>query len=392
MAVAVPALSQVTQAASPTVYPGSTGSAVRQVETSLASLGYYHGAIDGIYGPLLGNAVRSFQRVHDLAVDGIVGPVTWGTLDKVTTSTHPVTEAAPSSSGGYLREGSTGPAVAHLQHLLDVHGFHLATDGNFGPLTLQAVLQFQRQARIQVDGIVGPQTMGALNRPATLDSATAPSPASHYLQMGSRGDAVLTLQRQLTSLGFNTYGEDGIFGPDTRAAVISFQRHAGVLADGIVGPVTESALQRALSTADRGTSTASSSTSSSATQNTSLGYAISGFARSLVGSHYRYGGTSPSTGFDCSGLAMYVYAHFGISLPRTSYAQFDVGTHISYNELAPGDLVFFSTTSPGASHVGIYIGGGEFVAADTYATGVQIDSFSSYWLSHFVGATVPPGV
>jgi peptidoglycan hydrolase-like protein with peptidoglycan-binding domain len=397
VAIAVPALSQMTHAASPTVYPGATGGAVSQVESVLASLGYYHGAIDGVYGPELGSAVRSFQSTHDLAVDGIVGPITWGALDSATgSSAHTVSTPAP-SSGGLLREGSTGQAVVQLQTLLNDHGFHLATDGVFGPATLQAVIQFQQSAGITVDGIVGTQTLGALNKPATLDAATTPAapPNSGYLQLGSSGSAVLTLQRELTSLGFNTYGEDGVFGPDTRSAVMAFQSHEGIAVDGIAGPETLSALQRALAGTDRGTTAPPpppTSTSSAPVQNTSLGYAISGFARSLVGSPYSYGGTSPSTGFDCSGLAMYVFAHFGINLPRTSFSQFDVGTRVSFNDLAPGDLVFFSTTGPGASHVGIYIGGGEFVAADTYATGVTIDSFSSYWMSHFVGATVPPGL
>ena len=116
------------------------------------------------------------------------------------------------------------------------------------------------------------------------------------------------------------------------------------------------------------------------------------YANSFMGTPYVWGGTSPS-GFDCSGFVQYVFAHFGISLPRTSYAQYDVGTHVAYDQLQPGDLVFFATNGAGASHVGIYIGGGEFIGADTYATGVHIDSFSiSYWMAHFVGATVPPGL
>ncbi|MGC8487015.1 MAG: peptidoglycan-binding domain-containing protein, partial [Clostridia bacterium] len=122
----------MTQAASPTVYPGATGGAVSQVERSLASLGYYHGAIDGVYGPELGSAVRSFQSTHNLAVDGIVGPITWGALDAATGSS-PQTDSTPApSSGGLLREGSTGQAVVQLQTLLNDHGFHLATDGVFG--------------------------------------------------------------------------------------------------------------------------------------------------------------------------------------------------------------------------------------------------------------------
>lgn len=460
----VPALSQAVQAANVTVYPGARGSAVRQVEANLETLGYYRGQIDGVYGPQLGAAIRRFQADHRLMVDGVVGPQTWAAMTH-TLSTHPsgsviltsvlTTELQEGSSGaavahlqallddhganlaqdgkfgpltlaavetfqrdnglpadgivgaetwaalertatssqasptfasappGMLVEGDHGPAVAHLQALLDEHGFHLAQDGIFGPETLAAVDAFQRNSGLAVDGIVGPATLGALNKVVLMSSRT-PAAGPGYLQMGSTGQEVLIIQRELTSLGYNTYGEDGIFGPDTRAAVMSFQSHEGLPANGIVGPQTLDALQRALST-DRGAPTTPS-------YNTSLGNAIAGFAETLVGDRYEWGGVSPATGFDCSGLVMYVYAHFGISLPRTSYAQWDVGTPVSYSELEPGDLVFFSTTGPGASHVGIYVGGGRFVAADTYATGVNLDYFSSYWLSHFLGAKRPGGV
>jgi peptidoglycan hydrolase-like protein with peptidoglycan-binding domain len=370
------------QAASVTVYPGDRGSAVREVEADLGQLGYYHGPLDGIYGPELGAAVREFQAQHRLSVDGVVGPETWAALNS-NTRARTISDPVSSNSTDLLREGDTGSAVAHVQALLDEHGFHLVQDGIFGPETLAAVEAFQRENGLAVDGIVGPETLAALNK-AELLSAPAPTSAG-YLQLGSTGEAVLVLQRELTDLGFNTYGEDGIFGPDTRAAVMAFQAHEGLAVDGIVGPETLAALQRALATVDRGAPTTPS-------YNAGLGYAIAGFAESLVGDRYMWGGTSPATGFDCSGLVMYVYAHFGVNLPRTSYDQFDVGTPITYNELEPGDLVFFDTDAPGASHVGIYIGGGRFVAADTYATGVTIDAFSAYWLSHFVGARRPPGV
>src|SRR5262245_53350250 len=67
---------------------------------------------------------------------------------------------------------------------------------------------------------------------------------------------------------------------------------------------------------------------------------------------YRWGGTSPATGFDCSGLVHWVYARLGVDLPRTSYGQFDVGRRVMRADLQPGDLVF----SNGTGHVGIYIG------------------------------------
>lgn len=111
---------------------------------------------------------------------------------------------------------------------------------------------------------------------------------------------------------------------------------------------------------------------------------VVGRALSLQGVPYVFGGSSRN-GFDCSGFTQYVFQGNGVSLPRTSYAQFGVGSSISKNQLQPGDLVFFTTYSKGASHVGIYVGGGRFVHASD--SGVKTTSLSdSYYANRFLGA------
>jgi cell wall-associated NlpC family hydrolase len=99
------------------------------------------------------------------------------------------------------------------------------------------------------------------------------------------------------------------------------------------------------------------------------------FARGYLGVRYSYGGTSPRGGFDCSGFTRFVYAHFGISLPHYSVAQFSTGRRVSRGHLRPGDLVFFD----GLGHVGLYIGGGEFIHAPHTGDVVRIDSLSEGW-------------
>ena len=85
-----------------------------------------------------------------------------------------------------------------------------------------------------------------------------------------------------------------------------------------------------------------------------------------MGSRYRYGGSSPRTGFDCSGFVYYVMQASGISVGRSAAAQYNSGRRVSTGELQPGDMVFFSNTyKRGISHAGIYIGGGKFVHAET---------------------------
>ena len=109
-------------------------------------------------------------------------------------------------------------------------------------------------------------------------------------------------------------------------------------------------------------------------------------ALSLQGTPYVFGGTT-RRGFDCSGFTKYVFANSGISLPRTSYAQFSSGTAVGKNDLRPGDLVFFSTYAKGASHVGIYMGGGRFVQASNPNSGVKVSSLGdSFYSSRYLGA------
>lgn len=98
-------------------------------------------------------------------------------------------------------------------------------------------------------------------------------------------------------------------------------------------------------------------------------------AEKFLGVPYQWGGTSPTTGFDCSGLVQYVYGKLGVSLPRTSEQQATVGTPVANLASAqPGDLVFFEPSASGPGHVGIYIGNGQMVDAPHTGTSVQIQS------------------
>lgn len=119
---------------------------------------------------------------------------------------------------------------------------------------------------------------------------------------------------------------------------------------------------------------------------TADGYALSGVALSLRGAPYRDGGDSPS-GFDCSGFVKYVYEQNGVAMPRQVRDQYKLGTAVARDHLAPGDLVFFSTVAPGASHVGIVIGGDQFVHAPSERGVVRVESLSQdYWAKRFIGA------
>src|SRR5205085_3039260 len=92
------------------------------------------------------------------------------------------------------------------------------------------------------------------------------------------------------------------------------------------------------------------------------GYAVAGTALSLRGTPYRNGGADPQ-GFDCSGFTQYVFARYGVTLPREVRDQFQQGKSVNAEELAAGDLLFFATVAPRATHVGIALGGDQFLHA-----------------------------
>jgi cell wall-associated NlpC family hydrolase len=108
---------------------------------------------------------------------------------------------------------------------------------------------------------------------------------------------------------------------------------------------------------------------------------VVGIAMRYLGTPYVWGGASPS-GFDCSGLVMYVYAQVGVSLPHSSYAQYGAGSPVSRGDLQAGDLVFFN----GLGHVGIYVGGGSFIHAPHTGDVVKISSMTGWYASTYVGA------
>ena len=158
-----------------------------------------------------------------------------------------------------LKRGSKGPAVTDLQTKLKAAGMNVgAIDGDFGPTTEAAVRAFQKRSGLEIDGVAGPATMGALSRSAAPNPAT-PAPAAPAagtpaapaaggtlsgtppLEQGAKGEQVTLLQNLLVSNGIPC-GVDGNFGAGTEAAVRSFQTSRALGSDGVVGPNTAAAL------------------------------------------------------------------------------------------------------------------------------------------------------
>ena len=118
------------------------------------------------------------------------------------------------------------------------------------------------------------------------------------------------------------------------------------------------------------------------------GTEVANFAQQYVGSRYRWGGASPA-GFDCTGFVMFVFGQFGVTLPHNEAGQLAAGNQIAAADLQPGDvLVFANTYRRGLSHVGIYVGDGQFVHAADERHGVLVSNlWDSYWGPRLVGAS-----
>lgn len=128
--------------------------------------------------------------------------------------------------------------------------------------------------------------------------------------------------------------------------------------------------------------TAGKATAARTGQSLAFGIRVVDYARRFAGVRYVYGGSSPRSGFDCSGFVRFVYAHFGISLAHSTYAQFDRGRRVARTSLRPGDLLFFDNVG----HVGIYIGNGRFIHAPHTGTRVRVERLAGWYSSRFVGA------
>ena len=195
-----------------------------------------------------------------------------------------------------------------------------------------------------------------------------PEPEKSVYQVGDRGwkvkQAQQYLQKYLQKLGFDPGEADGRFTKSTRKALRKFQKKYKLKETGNLDNATYEELKWQTEAKEYGGNVASTKILKTAAQ--------------YKGVPYVFGGTTPR-GFDCSGYVQYVFAKHGIRLTRTADTQAREGKFVSKKNLKPGDLVFFTTYEPGASHVGIYAGNNLFWNA-TSSRGIMLSNLTdSYW-------------
>ena len=257
---------------------GSAGAQVRTIQRELNRVSANYpaipriGSVSGVFDAATRNAVIVFQQIFGLAVDGVVGKQTWYKLKYIYNGVKNLSEIYSEGLtisevervfSNVLRQGDRGIAVRTIQYYLNFIGrfndnltIGVAEDGIFGPVTKRAVEAFQRYYGLTVDGIVGRDTWNAVidayndilrSLPADFTGFSSLLYPGYYIQRGASGRIVEQLQTFLRVIARNNntvpaVTVDGIFGPQTQAAVIAVQNWFDLAPDGVVGPITWNAI------------------------------------------------------------------------------------------------------------------------------------------------------
>ena len=221
---------------------GSKGEAVKTLQSNLNKVLGTKLTVDGDFGSGTKDAVIKFQKKYGLSADGIYGSASAAKMKTVLASSS----SSSSSGTTVLKVGSKGENVKALQRDLNsTIGAGLTVDGDFGSGTKKALIKFQQKYGLSADGIYGPSSAAKMK--SVLANKASVKIATATLRVGSKGENVKTLQRNLNSAIGAGLGVDGDFGSGTKKALIKFQQKYGLGADGIYGPASAAKMKSVLS-------------------------------------------------------------------------------------------------------------------------------------------------
>ena len=266
---------------------GSTGAAVRNLQSDLEALGYYWVDITGNFGSKTEAAVKLFQSKNNLTADGIAGQKT---LEAIAAAMNRKGSSTSSSTSGIIQEGSQGDAVSQLQRDLKQLGYYYADiTGNVGSKTVTAIKEFQEKNGLTADGVAGQKTLQAIAaKVRAAGGSVSSSSGIAGLKLGSTGSGVSSLQSNLTLLGYY-YGDiTGHYGSLTQSAVKKFQKARGLTQDGVAGDKTIAAIESAVKNSG-GAVPDSSSGVGSALREGDSGVAVTELQQMLNKLEYYYG-------------------------------------------------------------------------------------------------------
>jgi len=355
---------------------------VLELQKALYEKGYLKHKPTGYFGTDTQNAVMKLQKDKDIREDGKAGPETLKAIIGKSYKPIPSTRKVKSESNANALKcvpGDKGDDIKEYQELLkDLEYYtYKKISGYYGPTTETAVKRFQRTNGLDIDGILGEETINLLKS----------KDAKYYtIYPGDKGDDVKALQKRLKELGYNVPGQiTGYFGDITEAAVKQFQKVNKLTVDGKVGQNTRKLIYSDAAKKNTGKSMLASKPKPS--KQTKVDKMLS-IAKEQLGKRYVWSREGPDC-YDCSGFVYYVITKMGIHTTRFSadgFSKVSNWTKITkISSLKPGDLLFWmnGSSSTRIGHTGIYLGDGKFIHASSSKKRVVITDMKGYYERNF---------
>lgn len=297
------------------------------------------------------------------------------------------------AEGEVITYGENSEIVRHIQYKLQKLGHYAdQLDGQYGLLTEHAVKGLQSSVHVDVTGQMDQATMKQLlyeEKKADIDAVRSEMDQITY---GDENENVTAVQEILFYHGYYQGDLDGIYGPLTEEAIQKAEAELYPEQDMQAEKKEKEATNETVKEPEqKNKAKAESKPEKERKENevvtveyTNDSSQIIQTAKQFIGTSYVWGGTSPD-GFDCSGYIQYVYEESGVTIPRTVAEIWNFASPVE--EPSVGDLVFFETYQAGPSHLGIYLGNGDFIHAGS-SSGVEISNLNatSYWKDRYLGA------